>query len=243
MTQILYYSNFCNNSKNVINNISKKMFKIHYLNIDKRTIINGETYIILENGKNIIFPKNIAHVPALLTIDKKCEVIYGNDIINFLLRQQQNQQQNHQQMQQQTQHQQPQMQQQQQQQQQQHTQPQNQQLQHTTPSHLQTEGYNNMTNSPDPTFFSLSCTNSNLQSSIASDNFSFLDMEANELSTKGDGGVKQLHHYSTIHDDQRIMTMEEEDEKGNINKKNSDLTIEQLQDTRTNDSTTYKYSV
>jgi len=33
---------------------------------------------------------------------------------------------------------------------------------------------------------------------VASDNYSFLDQNSEELSAKGDGGMRQIHHYASI---------------------------------------------
>ena len=41
-------------------------------------------------------------------------------------------------------------------------------------------------------------------SSIVSDNYSFLDMDASDLSAAGNGGMRQLHNYSSIQDSQSI---------------------------------------
>jgi hypothetical protein len=112
------------------------------------------------------------------------------------------------------------------------------QMSHVTPTHLQTQNAHIMND--EPSFFSLS-GNNNL-SAITSDNFSFLDMEANELSTKGGGGMKQLHNYSTLDNDQRIMIVEEEDEKTNINKQKSEVSIESLQNDRESQMKNLQYN-
>ena len=39
-----------------------------------------------------------------------------------------------------------------------------------------------------------------------SDNYSYLDMTAEELSAKGNGGLRQMHSYCTIHQNQTIAT-------------------------------------
>lgn len=40
----------------------------------------------------------------------------------------------------------------------------------------------------------------NQMGSIISDNYSFLDQDANELSAKGNGGMRQMHNYVDIND-------------------------------------------
>ena len=59
MSSILYYSNFCDHSKKIIQVLSKSKINkdIHFICIDKRISENNETYIILENGQKIILPK------------------------------------------------------------------------------------------------------------------------------------------------------------------------------------------
>lgn len=41
---------------------------------------------------------------------------------------------------------------------------------------------------------------------VASDTYSFLDQSADELSAKGDGGMRQQHHYASIHEGIAIET-------------------------------------
>jgi hypothetical protein len=49
----------------------------------------------------------------------------------------------------------------------------------------------------EPSAFSFSGSG---MSSIVSDNYSFLDMDASDLSAEGDGGMRQLHSYVTVND-------------------------------------------
>jgi len=39
-----------------------------------------------------------------------------------------------------------------------------------------------------------------------SDNYSYLDMSAEDLSAKGSGGLRQMHHYCTINQNDPIAT-------------------------------------
>ena len=41
-------------------------------------------YIILENNQEIILPTGINAVPALLLLNEKYKILFGNDIINYL---------------------------------------------------------------------------------------------------------------------------------------------------------------
>ena len=87
MSSILYYSTFCEHSKKLLQHISKTPMidEIHFISIDKRIKENdGKIYIILENGQKIIMPNNIDKVPALLMLNGNYNVLYGEDIYNFI---------------------------------------------------------------------------------------------------------------------------------------------------------------
>ena len=77
MSFILYYSNFCNHSQNIIQELSKSKIteNIHFINIDNRIKENNQTYIILENNKKIILPEAINRVPALMNLKNTQEKI------------------------------------------------------------------------------------------------------------------------------------------------------------------------
>lgn len=63
-------------------NIQKE---IHFICIDKRTKDpNGKTYVILDNGQQIILPDNINRVPALLLLNDNYRILYGEYIIEYL---------------------------------------------------------------------------------------------------------------------------------------------------------------
>ena len=86
MSCILYYSNFCENSKKILSNISKSSVKsnIHFICIDRRVNKNNNIYIILENNQEIVLPKTITAVPSLLLLNKDYKVLFGNDINEYL---------------------------------------------------------------------------------------------------------------------------------------------------------------
>jgi len=88
MSCILYYSNYCQNSKTLIQNISKSRIKeeLHYCCIDKRVKkANGVTNILLENGQEIILPPTVVKVPSLLLLNKGHQILTGlSDILNYL---------------------------------------------------------------------------------------------------------------------------------------------------------------
>jgi len=84
---ILYYSNFCKHSQNIIRNLAKTAVrdKACFICIDKRTQDkkNNQTYILLENGSKVIMPPNIHSVPALLLVKQNYRVIYGDEIMKY----------------------------------------------------------------------------------------------------------------------------------------------------------------
>jgi len=87
MSSILYYSNFCEHSKKLIQTLSKTNVSkdIHFICIDKRVKdSNNKVFIVLENGQKIIMPENINRVPALLLLTQGYEVLYGESILNHL---------------------------------------------------------------------------------------------------------------------------------------------------------------
>jgi hypothetical protein len=94
MSSILYYSNFCEPSKKLLQNISKTQNSkdIHFICIDKRVKdSNGKIYIILQNGQKIVMPENVTRVPALLLLNQNYRVIYGDEIYQHIRPQQQEQ--------------------------------------------------------------------------------------------------------------------------------------------------------
>ena len=87
MSCILYYSKYCEISKKYLQILSKSNMQkeIHFICIDKRIKdSNNKTYIILENGQNIIMPENITRVPALLLLTQGYTVLYGEQILHHL---------------------------------------------------------------------------------------------------------------------------------------------------------------
>jgi hypothetical protein len=120
---------------------------MHFINIDKRIKkSNGATYIILENGQEILLPPTINKVPALLLLNKGHQVLFGSDINKHI---------------------------------------ESSNMVHTNPMVKQ---------NGEPLAFSLG----NVGYGVASDNYSFLDQDAQSLSAKGDGGMRQQHHYVSL---------------------------------------------
>jgi hypothetical protein len=87
MSCILYYSKYCEVSKNYLQILSKSTSQkdIHFICIDKRVKEeNNKTFIILENGQKIILPENVTRVPALLLLNQGYKVLYGEQILEHL---------------------------------------------------------------------------------------------------------------------------------------------------------------
>ena len=88
MNNIIFYSNYCENSKKVLTELSKAQIKeeLYYICIDKRRKHpNGAIYIMLENGQEIIMPPSVTAVPCLLLINNGHKTILGDDIISHFM--------------------------------------------------------------------------------------------------------------------------------------------------------------
>ena len=87
MSNILYYSKYCEHSKKLLSYITSNNLQssIHFICIDKRTQDqNGRVYIILDNGEKIIMPENVQSVPAMLLLNQNYKVVYGDEIYKIL---------------------------------------------------------------------------------------------------------------------------------------------------------------
>lgn len=87
MSCILYYSNFCEPSKKLLQTVSKtqNVNNIHFVCIDKRVKdSNGKVFIVLQTGQKLLMPENVTRVPALLLLNQNYKVIYGDDIYKHL---------------------------------------------------------------------------------------------------------------------------------------------------------------
>ena len=82
MSSIFYYSNYCQFSKSLLQKISKNKIKdqMHFICIDRRKKEGNATYIILENGQEILLPNTVTKVPALLLLNRGHHVLFGSDI-------------------------------------------------------------------------------------------------------------------------------------------------------------------
>jgi hypothetical protein len=148
MSSILYYSKYCDICKKYLQILSKGEHQkdIHFICIDKRTKdSNNKTYIILENSQKIILPDSVTKVPALLLLDKSYQVLFGDQILQY--------------------------------------------LKPVKEEEIKKATQNNM----EPMAFSLG--NGGNFGDIVSDQYSFLDQDANELKADGNGGMRQMHNY------------------------------------------------
>jgi hypothetical protein len=156
---------------------------MHFICIDKRVKkSNGATYIILENGQEILLPPSVTKVPALLLLNKSHHVLFGSEDITRYLEPKQ--------------------------------------------KSIQAVSTNN---NGEPLAFSI--MNSGGGSSffgVASDQYSFLDQGADELTAKGNGGLRQTHHYATIEQKDSIDTPPDNYSPDTI----GSLSMEQLQQKR-----------
>jgi len=186
MSSILYYSNFCEHSKKLIQTISKANISkdIHFICIDKRIKdSNNKIYIILENGQKIIMPENVSRVPALLLLNQNYQVLYGESIVQHLKPKQE--------------------------------------------AMVKKATQNNL----EPMAFGFGGGFGN----VTSDQYSFLDMDSDSLSAKGNGGVRQMHNYVDLNYSDNISTPEDEQDYKSAGKISGDLTVEQLLQQREQD--------
>ena len=157
MSTILYYSNYCKNCQTLLQSIAQTTIKddMHFICIDKRVKKpNGATYIILENGQELLLSPNVTKVPALLLINRGHQVIFGNEIKEYV-----------------------------------------------KSKYIDTQKKVTQNNG-EPLAFSLGGGGFG----VVSDNYSYLDQGAEELSAKGNGGLRQNHHYSKLNENDEIET-------------------------------------
>jgi hypothetical protein len=197
MSSILYYSNFCEPSKKIIQTISKTQIAkdIHFICIDNRVKDpSGKVFLVLQNGQKIIMPENVTKVPALLLLNQNYKVIYGDDIYA-------------------------------------HFKP-------TQQAQVKQATQNNM----EPTAFGFG--SSAFGSGIVSDNYSFLDQNDDDLSVKGNGGIRQMHNYVSLNDSMNMtMHLPTDDTEYKTDKlKDGEMSVEALQRKRDQDLTNIKYT-
>ena len=185
MSSVLYYSNFCNYSKNTIQKLNKIGVgkDVHFICIDKRVKEGNNVYIVLENGQKMIMPPIISRVPALLLLNKNYTILYGEDILeNF---------------------------------------------KQSNDVNVKVATNNNL----EPSAFAFG----NSGFGVVSDNYSFLDMNPDDLAAKGNGGIRQMHSYVDLNYNDKISTIPDDSDYKGSNKMSADVTIEKLQKQREHD--------
>jgi hypothetical protein len=83
---IIYYSNFCDPSKKLLQKVAKTKLsqEIHFICIDQRQRDSkGNTILFLQN-EQVMLPPQVTKVPALYKMESK-QVLFGDDIYAFLL--------------------------------------------------------------------------------------------------------------------------------------------------------------
>lgn len=93
---------------------------------------------------------------------------------------------------------------------------------------VRTPSQNQSQPTDEPNAFSLGMTTG---FGVASDSFSFLDQTSDEMSAKGNGGMRQHHHYASIGESDMINTPEETYEPDKI----GNVSMEKLQEERNSD--------
>lgn len=85
MSNILYFSKYCEVSKRYLQLLSRTEYhkNIHFVCIDKRVKEMNKTYIILDDGKKMILPENVTKVPALMLLNQGYQVLYGEQILQY----------------------------------------------------------------------------------------------------------------------------------------------------------------
>ena len=149
MKYILYYSNHCNNSKNVLYSLSRNYNAkdICYICIDKRVRNqDGTRSAVLDSGQLVPLPPNVTHVPSLMLLNKGFNLIQGDGpILEELVPRSQN-------------------------------------------SVASLGGFANA----EPMAFSSSEMNG------MSDNYSYLSLDADQMSAQGNGGLAMMHGFAHI---------------------------------------------
>jgi len=87
MSCILYYSNYCESSRKLLQKLGKmpNTKEVHFICIDNREVDkSGKIHIILTNNQKIIMPESVTSVPALLLLTQNYKVLYRDEIYEYL---------------------------------------------------------------------------------------------------------------------------------------------------------------
>ena len=156
---ILYYSNYCDNCKKMLQILSRTKLKdeIHFLCIDRRIkAADGSIKLQIKNGQEVLLPPSVTKVPALLLVNNGFHVLVGDEIYQHLQPKESMDQRN------------------------------------------EIESSSNRLNNSEPNAFSFDSFSAG---GITSDQYSFLDINSDDMLAKGEGGLRQMHNYVNYNED------------------------------------------
>jgi hypothetical protein len=144
MGSIIYYSNYCEPSKRLLQTLAKTRLKeeAHFICIDNRYKDSQQRTLIELNGQHLVLPLKVTRVPCLYLIDRDTAV-FGDDIYKYF-----------------------------------------------SPSEAAVN-YSETSGNGEP-----ECFHNNMLS--MSDAYSFWDTNAEDLETKGNGGMRQSHSFVAV---------------------------------------------
>jgi len=84
---VLYYSNHCPHSNKIINKLSKSLIKddFSYISLDNRVVKDDKIFVKLRNGEEFEIQEQINKVPALSLESYGNRVLFGNEILDFIV--------------------------------------------------------------------------------------------------------------------------------------------------------------
>lgn len=180
---ILYYSNYCKHSKEILQFLVKHDLtkQLNCLCVDKRKVdpVTGQIQLILENGSTVLLPPNIHSVPALMLLKENYRVISGNGIKGHFSDQVEEDQ------------------------------------------FMSTQG------NGEPMSFSLGSKD------VMSESYTMFNASVEELSAKGSGNRRNMHHYVSVNGP--VHSIQTPPETYKSEKMSSDITVESIQQQRNQD--------
>jgi len=181
---ILYYSNYCKHSKNVLAFLVKHdiVKSLNCICVDKRKVNphSGQVQIMMENGTSILLPPNIHAVPALMLLKENYHVLMGNNKITEKFK-----------------------------------------------SHIAESNDFATQGNGEPLSFSLGARD------VVSEGFTMYGASPEELSAKGSGRFRNMHHYVSA--DGHTFKIQTPPETYKPNKLSQDVTIDSLAQMRSDD--------
>jgi hypothetical protein len=182
---ILYYSNYCKHSKEVLGFVVKHDFvkSLNCICVDKRKIDHqsGQIQITLENGTSVLMPPNVHSVPTLMLVKENYRVISGKAILDFF------------------------------------------RPDVSDANDMATQG------NGEPMSFSLG------SKYVMSESYTSYSASTEELSAKGSGGGRNLHHY--VPAEGKIPSIQTPPDTYKPDKVSQDVTIDTIQQQRSTDVT------